>query len=285
MLRSISSKPLGFDKGNHIRTLGSMGEPLAPDVAKWFNKSFGKKLPIINTYFQTETGGIVCSPTFKNNPKEKYGTVGKPINKYLGIFVEKKNFQKKNSIKIKNPWPGCMIGITNDKYKRWNKYFDEQNNFNLFDFASYDKNRNIVIHGRLDDTINIRGHRIGSGEIEAEIIKIKDIKEACAISAPDKLEGERIIIFYTAKNKTKQNFINNQIKEMIKKNIGTFSLPKKIYFIKELPKTRSGKILRRLLKELYIDPNTSYKGDLSTIINRNLPSQIKNEIKIINNER
>ena len=123
-----------------------------------------------------------------------------------------------------------MIGITNDKYKRWNKYFDEQNNFNLFDFASYDKNRNIVIHGRLDDTINIRGHRIGSGEIEAEIIKIKDIKEVSAISAPDKLEGERIIIFYTAKNKTKQNFINNQIKEMIKKYWNLFFAKKNLFY-------------------------------------------------------
>ena len=130
-----------------------MGEPLASDVAKWFNKSFGKNLPIINTYFQTETGGIVCSPTFKNKPIEKYGTVGKPINKHLGVYIEKKKLDKKNVVKIKNSWPGCMIGIVDDKSKRWNKYFDNKNSFNLFDFASYDKKGNIIIHGRLDDVI------------------------------------------------------------------------------------------------------------------------------------
>lgn len=285
MMKSLSAISFKVHKKNNLETLGSMGEPLASDVAKWFNKSFGDNLPIINTYFQTETGGIICSPTFKDNPKEKYGTVGKPINKYLGVFIEKKNFEKKDVIKIKNPWPGCMIGIINDKNKRWKKYFDKNKNFNLFDFASTDKKNNILVHGRIDDTINVRGHRIGSGEIESEVIKIKQIKEVCAISTPDKLEGERILIFCTIKNLLNEINLESQIRKIIKINIGTFCLPKKIYFLKELPKTRSGKILRRLLKDLYLNPYEKYKGDLSTLLNNKLPSQIKKEIIFRNNEK
>ena len=285
MMKSLSTEALKFSKKNNIKTLGSMGEPLASDVAKWLNKSFGKKLPIINTYFQTETGGIICSPTFKDNPIEKYGTVGRPINKYLGVFIEKQKLDEKNTIKIKNPWPGCMIGIANDKNERWKKYFDNNNNFNLFDFASTDKKKNILVHGRIDDTINIRGHRVGSGEIESEVIKIEKIKEVCAISTPDKLEGERVLIFCTIKKLVKNKIIENQIREIIKKNIGTFCLPKKIYFLKDLPKTRSGKILRRLLKELSLNPHIAYKGDLSTLINKDLPKQIRNDIILRNNEK
>ena len=95
MMKSLSPLSFKVHKKNNLETLGSMGEPLASDVAKWFNKSFGDNLPIINTYFQTETGGIICSPTFKDNPKEKYGTVGKPINKHLGVFIEKKILKKR----------------------------------------------------------------------------------------------------------------------------------------------------------------------------------------------
>ena len=118
----------------------------------------------------------------------------------------------------------------NDKNKRWKKYFDKNKNFNLFDFASTDKKNNILVHGRIDDTINVRGHRIGSGEIESEVIKINQIKEVCAISTPDKLEGERILIFCTIKNLFNKINLEPQIRKIIKTNIGTFCLPKKFIF-------------------------------------------------------
>ena len=261
-------------KSKHLSLLGSMGEPLSKFVRYWFSKKFSTtQLQIVNTYFQTETAGIVSSPSFNDSIKKvSIGTVGKPISKYLEMFIEKTN----SEIKIKKPWPGCFIQVINNK-KLMDVYWDKDRNFRLFDLASYDKNKNIIIHGRLDDVINIRGHRIGSGEIESVLLKLKDIKEICVISVDDNLSGKKIIIFLVAKKK-----ISKSIEDLIIKNFGTFALPERIIYLSELPKTRSGKILRRVLRELYLNPSTDKLGDLSTILNKNIIIEIKN--LLINDE-
>ena len=125
------------------------------------------------------------------------------------------------------------------------------------------KNKNIFIHGRTDDVINIRGHRIGSEEIESVVLGIKEIYECCAISIINDLEGHVIYLFVVSKN----NKLNNEISKKIVSNFGSFALPKEIYYINELPKTRSGKILRRLLRSILISPYSKNYGDLSTMLN------------------
>ena len=256
----------------YLKTLGSMGEPLSSSVARWFSKIFSKrKLQVVNTYFQTETGGIICSPRHNDAIREvPFGTVGKPINKYLGVHLEKKNINK-SEIKIKNLWPGALIGVINGE-SFFKKYWDKNNSFKLFDYASMDKNKNYIIHGRLDDVINIRGHRIGSGEIESNLLKIKGLSECGAIGIEDSLEGQVLIIFYTS---YKKKNLTEKINEELIKKFGTFALPKKVIQIPEMPKTRSGKILRRLLRDIYENPYEINYGDLSTITNKKLLSEIK----------
>ena len=142
----------------------------------------------------------------------------------------------------------------------------------MFDLATV-KKKNIFIHGRVDDVINIRGHRIGSEEIESTVLKIKDIYECCAISVSDKIEGHVIYLFVAAKKK-----MNSEISNKIVSNFGSFALPKKIYYISELPKTRSGKILRRLLRSILSEPSASNYGDLTTMLNKNIIHEIKEKI-------
>ncbi len=256
----------------YLITLGSMGEHIAPSVAEWFAKNFtNKNKPIVNAYYQTENGAIIASPTYKQKTSQvPHGSAGELASKYLKINKLYKD--KKTEMKILTPWPGCMKSILNGN-KEWKKYWDKSNNFRMFDLATI-KNKNIFIHGRTDDVINIRGHRIGSEEIESVVLAIKDIYECCAISILNDLEGHVIYLFIVSKN----NKLNNEISKKIVSNFGSFALPKEIYYINELPKTRSGKILRRLLRSILIDPYSKKHGDLSTMLNSKVIQEIKKKI-------
>jgi acetyl-CoA synthetase len=261
----------------YLITLGSMGEHIAPSVAEWFAKNFtNKNKPIVNAYYQTENGAIIASPTYKQKTSlVPHGSAGKLASKFLKINKLYKN--KKMEMKIMTPWPGCMKSILNGN-KEWKKYWDKSNNFRMFDLATV-KNKNIFIHGRTDDVINIRGHRIGSEEIESIVLRIKEIYECCAISIINELEGHVIYLFVVSKN----NKLDNKISKKIVSNFGAFALPKEIYYINELPKTRSGKILRRLLRSILINPYSKNYGDLSTMLNSKVILEIKD--KIVNNDQ
>ena len=274
LMRSIDEK-INI-KSKYLKTLGSMGEPLSKHIGKWFSKKFSlKSLQVVNAYYQTENSAILASPKYNDTLKKvPFGTVGKQVNNILGMFLEK-IASKKSEIKIKNPWPGCMIGVINGK-KQFDKYWDNKSNFRLFDYASLDKNKNFVIHGRLDDVINIRGHRIGSAEVESVLLKDRNIHEVCAIGVVDELEGDLLIVFIASKHK----HLDQIIKKIITKNFGIFAVPKRIFYIPEMPKTRSGKILRRSLRDLYYKPDTTEMGDLSTMVN---PRSIDKIRKILKN--
>ena len=269
LMKAVLKKPKFQTK--YLKTLGSMGEPLAPSVAEWFANNFtNKNNAVVNTYYQTETGAIIASPTYRQKISQvPHGSVGKLASKYLKI--NKLFHSKKKEMKILTPWPGCMKRILNGN-KEWKKYWDKSNNFRMFDLATV-KKENIFIHGRVDDVINIRGHRIGSEEIESIVLKIKDIYECSAISVSDKIEGHVIYLFVVAKKK-----MDSEISNKIMSNFGSFALPKKIYYISELPKTRSGKILRRLLRSILNKPSASNYGDLTTILNKNIIYEIKEKI-------
>jgi len=259
-------------KSKYLITLGSMGEPLASSIGKWFAKSFNlKKKAIINTYFQTETCGIIASPKFTDKTVNvPHGSVGSPVNRFIKLTSLTKN--KNKEIQIKNSWPGCMKNIINGK-KEWKKYWSKKGYFRMFDLASI-QNANIHIHGRIDDVINIRGHRIGSEEIESTVLQIKEVYECSAILIDDDLEGAVIVLFIVSK---KQN-LDQKIEDKIFSNFGSFALPKKIYYLSQLPKTRSGKILRRLLRELINSPKGNNYGDTSTMINPNIIEEIQDRI-------
>ena len=261
LIRLIKSLNLNFKiQTKFVKVIGSMGEPLAPSVSYWFSKNFlNENRAVVNTYFQTETGGIICSPKHsQNNKQAPHGSVGEPFSKY--IKLNKLSKSRVNEIKIETPWPGMMKNIINGK-KEWNKYWDKNSNFRLFDLATK-KQKNIYIHGRNDDVVNIRGHRIGSEEIESVLLKIKKISECCVVTIPDKLEGSNIYLFTVSSSN-----VDDTIENKIISNFGTYALPKKIFYVLELPKTRSGKILRRLLREILLNPRLKDYGDISTILN------------------
>lgn len=259
-------------KASSLKVLGSMGEPLANIIGKWFsNFFFLNNKAIINTYFQTETGGIISSPNFKDYSKiVPHGSVGKPL--YNQINLSKLNKTTKKEIRVKNPWPGCMIDVLNG-LKVWKKYWAKNREFRLFDLATKETG-NIYIHGRIDDVINIRGHRIGSGEIESVLLKIKAVRECCAVVIPDKLEGNVIYLFISSAN-TK---IDDNINKIILEYFGTYALPKKIIYLNELPKTRSGKIMRRLLRDITVKKSKNKIGDTTTILNPNVIDDIYNKL-------
>tara|TARA_B100000963_G_scaffold1809_3_gene1369 strand:- start:9609 stop:11330 length:1722 start_codon:yes stop_codon:yes gene_type:complete len=264
--------PTNSFKTKYLNTLGSMGEPLAPNVGLWFAEKFNdKNNAIVNTYFQTETGGIISSPSYSDkiifSPHGSVGTLANNNIKISNLNKEKKEF------KIRNSWPGCMIKLLNGK-KEWDKYWDKKNYFRLFDFATKTKNY-INIHGRVDDVINIRGHRIGSEEIESTVLEIDLISECAVISSPDELAGNLINLFVVKKSK-KIKSLDNKIYKIIKKNFGVYALPKNIFYLDQLPKTKSGKILRRLLRNINDD---KISGDISTINDKNLIKKIKKTIK------
>ena len=207
-------------KVNNINSLGSMGEPLAPSVGEWFSNFFNRnKKAIVNTYFQTETSGIICSPKFNQTINTSpHGSVGNTVTN----FIKLNKFNKfKKEIKITTPWPGCMKNIINGK-REWLKYWDNNGNFKLFDLATREKN-NIYIHGRTDDVINIRGHRVGSEEIESALLTKKEISECCAVGINDKLEGSVLNIFVVSKKN-----IDKLIEKEIFSNFGAFAIPKNI---------------------------------------------------------
>ena len=165
-----------------------------------------------------------------------------------------------------------MKNVINGKIE-WNKYWDKDGNFRLFDLATT-KTNNVYIHGRNDDVVNIRGHRIGSEEIESILLKLKKITECCAVALEDKLEGSKIYLFVVSNVNLDVN-----IEKIIIANFGTYALPKKIFYVKQLPKTRSGKILRRLLRNILADPNLNDYGDTSTILNLGCLDEIKKIIR------
>lgn len=278
ILKSIIGKKK-ISLRHKISALGSMGEPLAKDVAKWYSDKFSDcKLSIINTYFQTETCGIISSPKYNSKPPKNYhGTVGKTVNKNIKIKL------KNNELVITTPWPGSMIGVVNGK-KYFKKYWDENNNFRLFDVGKFNKNKILEVYGRSDDVINVRGHRVGSGELEEKILKLNEVKEACVVAVEDELEGNRIAVFFSKSELIKNEQIKDKINTNLTNYFGNYTLPKYLIELSNLPKTKSGKILRRILRILINNPKTENIGDTSTILDKNLIKEIKIKIRDTLNE-
>ena len=267
VLRSHGHLHINDYKNSKIKTIGSMGEHLASSVGKWFSKEFNMKdKSVINTYFQTETGGVMCSPTYKDNIKDvPIGSIGKPLKGIkisIKKFVNEDNIRKKGEVMIDKPWPGCMNNIINSK-EIFKSYWSDSKKFRMFDYGSLDKKKNLKVHGRVDDVISISGHRIGTEEIESCCLELKEILEACAVSIEDKLAGEKLYLFVKTKSSSKK--LSKKIDEHLQSQLTKYHVPYKTYFLNDLPKTRSGKIMRRLVKDIL--NKKSDIGDISTLAN------------------
>jgi len=262
--------PNSFDLSN-LRLLGTVGEPINPEVWKWYFKTIGKeKCPIIDTWWQTETGGMLISslPGIETIPlKPGSGTLSIPG---VNIAVVDENGDEvpantKGYLVIKNPWPGMLLTLWNDdeKYKTvyWSKY---ENCYYPGDYALKDNDGYLWLLGRADDVLKIAGHRIGTAELESCMVSHPDVAESAACGIPDEIKGEVIIVFVVLNQGVvnNSNVLEKQLVDKIRTDIGAIATPKQIYFVSKLPKTRSGKIMRRLLKAI---GNNEQIGDVSTL--------------------
>ena len=249
-----------------LRVLGSVGEPLNPEAFEWFYKHIGKeKLPILDTWWQTETGMHMVT-TMIGEPM-KPGFAGRPLPGVVADVVDKngKSVPAGTSgfLALKEPWPSMMRAVYQDE-ERYKSYWETiPGCYTAGDLAIKDEDGYIMIIGRSDDLIIVAGHNIGSAEIESALVSHQSVAEAAAIGIPDAMKGNVVKAFVTLIDGfTPTPKLIHDLKYHVRQTLGPISVPSAIEFVDNLPKTRSGKIMRRVLKaqEMGVDP-----GDISTL--------------------
>ena len=267
-----------------LRLLGTVGEPINPEAWIWYKNVIGKdRCPIVDTWWQTETGGIMIGP-FPGAVETKPGSATLPLP---GIEVEivNKEGKKVNSneggyLIIKRPWPGMMRTIHENPERYisnyWNfiKVQNEENVYFSGDGARFDEDGYIWIMGRVDDVISVSGHRLGTMEIESALVSHDSVAEAAVVGKKDDIKGESIVAFVSLENnfQTSPELID-ELKRHVVKEIGVIAKPEKIIISDSLPKTRSGKIMRRILRSLASGEEIS--GDISTLEDSSVLEKLK----------
>jgi acetyl-CoA synthetase len=280
-IRSLMQSGDKFVEGrdlSSLKTLGTVGEPINEEAWNWYNEKVGsKKCPIVDTWWQTETGGIMIS-TMAGVTTSKPAHAGFPLPGIVPILFddEGKEILEKNKIGnlcFKQAWPGMACGIWNDHEKFFKTYYEQfTGNYLSGDGAFLDENGLYRIIGRTDDVIKVSGHRLGTAEIENAINSNIKVSESAAIGVPHDIKGEVIYAFVIAKEKTEN--LEKEISAIIQKEIGAIARPEKIFLVNDLPKTRSGKIMRRILKKIVAGEEGL--GDISTLVNPETIEQLKN---------
>lgn len=253
-----------------LKILGSVGEPLNPEAWDWYYLSVGSgHCPIVDTWWQTETGGIMLSPLPYVTPL-KAGSVGWPFYGVEAKIVDDAGKEveanEMGKLIITKPWPGMMQTIYGDHTRFVKTYFSEfPGHYFTGDLAYRDDDGDFWITGRSDDVIKVSGHRIGTGEVESALICDTKVAEAAVVAIPDAIKGQSIYAFISLKDGMQgDDDLKKELQQTVRQQIGAIAIPKYIQFAKALPKTRSGKIMRRLLRKI---ANNDIKelGDLSTL--------------------
>jgi acetyl-CoA synthetase len=256
-----------------VRVLASVGEPLNPEAYIWFRKNIGAdQAPIIDTWWQTETGCHVIAPLVMT--PEKPGSVAFPLPGFnADIFDEEANsvpLGYGGNIVNKTPWPSMLRAFFRDevRYKKeyWEMYWQAKPGTYLAgDKATRDKDGYWWIQGRIDDVLKVAGHRISNAEVESAAVSHPKVAEAAVIGQPDEVKGEKIVAFVILKTGIAEaEELKKEISTHVRKVLGPVAYPDKVYFVKDVPKTRSGKIMRRVIKAKALGKPT---GDLSALAN------------------
>ena len=278
--------PNSYDLSS-LRLLGTVGEPINPEVWMWYFNTIGKNnCPIIDTWWQTETGGIMismCTGIEIIQMKPGSGTFSLP-----GIELEivddhgkKVEVSKKGYLTVKEPWPGMLLSLWNNNERYEKTYWEKtRNSYFAGDFAYVDNDGYYWILGRADDILKVAGHRLGTIELESAFISHPSIAEAAVTSRKDEIKGETIIAFLVLRKGAElSSHLDIEVNEHIKNTIGPIASAEKIYFVNKLPKTRSGKIMRRLLKSIV---NNETIGDITTLEDEASIEEITHELQEIN---
>jgi acetyl-CoA synthetase len=269
MMRDGDKWPLGRNLSS-LRLLGTVGEPINPEAWMWYYKVIGKeKCPIVDTWWQTETGGILITPLPGAWPI-KPGSATKPFPGVDAAVIREDgspaSANEGGYLVIRKPWPGMMRTIYGQHERFKETYFVQfPGMYFTGDGARVDEDGDFWLMGRVDDVINVSGHRIGTAEVESALVSHPVVAEAAVVGMPHDIKGQGIYAFVTLKSgQAKSDDLKKALVAHVRKEIGPIATPDKIQFADSLPKTRSGKIMRRILKKIAAG-EVSDLGDTTTL--------------------
>jgi len=261
-----------------LRLLGSVGEPINPAAWEWYNRVIGKgRCPIVDTWWQTETGGILIAPMPGAVPA-KPGSGTLPMPGIIPDIVDLKGFEagtdQEGFLILRRPWPGMIRGIWGDPDRYKDQYWSRvPGAYFTGDAARRDADGYYWVLGRVDDVMNVSGHRLSTMEVESALVRHPAVAEAAVVGKPHEVTGQAVCCFVTLK---KGDFSHEQLgkdlRQWVAHEIGAFARPEEIRFTDALPKTRSGKIMRRLLREIVT--NNTVAGDVTTLEDMNVITKL-----------
>ena len=286
LIKSGEELPNKFDLSS-LRLLGTVGEPINPEAWLWYYEVIGKKeCPIVDTWWQTETGSTMLAP-IPGVTKLKPGSCTFPLPGIMADIIDESGNDLDNDMTgylvIKKPFPSQVRNIWNNKQRYINSYFPQEIGNGKYyvagDSAHKDKDGYFWILGRIDDVLNVSGHRLGTMEIESALVAHHKVAEAAVVGIPHEIKGESIMAFVVCKGTktrptgTEARELEEELRNWVAKEIGPIAKPDEIRFGDNLPKTRSGKIMRRLLRN--IAKNEDITQDTSTLENPAILEQLK----------
>ena len=281
-IRALAKHPISFvQKYNlsSLKVLGTVGEPINEEAWNWYNDNVGdKKCPIVDTWWQTETGGIMIS-SIAGVTQDKPTFATKPMMGIQPVLLDNngKEILDPNTngiLAIKYPWPSIARTIYGNHERYKNVYFTAYPGYYFpGDGAFRDENGNYRITGRVDDVVIVSGHNLGTAPIEDAINLHENVVESALVGFPHDVKGNALYAFVILKDDSKSENINMEINSLISKTIGPIAKPEKIQLVPGLPKTRSGKIMRRILRKIACGEKNNF-GDISTLLNPEIVKQI-----------
>jgi acetyl-CoA synthetase len=263
-----------------LRLLGTVGEGINPEAWIWYHRTIGgERCPIVDTWWQTETGGIMMSPLPGAIPT-KPGSCTKPVPGILPAIVDPQGMpvatHQGGWLIITHPWPGMLRGIWGDDERYQDVYWSKvPGKYLAGDNARCDDDGYYWIMGRIDDVLNVSGHRLSTIEIESALVSHPNVAEAAAIGRPDELKGEAVAVFVTLRDGEPGDTLREELKQHVRHEIGALAQPDDIHFTAALPKTRSGKIMRRLLRDIAAGEETV--GDTTTLEDYSVLAKLREE--------
>ena len=252
-----------------LRLLGSVGEPINPAAWEWYHRVIGKnRCPIVDTWWQTETGGIMIAPMPGAVPlKPGSGTLPMPgvIPEIVDLKGEPVGTDREGYLILKRPWPGMIRSIWGDPERFKEQYWSKvPGAYFTGDAARRDADGYYWVLGRVDDVMNVSGHRLSTMEVESALVRHPAVAEAAVVGKPHEITGQAVCCFVTLKKgEWNHDTLGKELRQWVAHEIGAFARPEEIRFSDALPKTRSGKIMRRLLREI-VTTNT-VSGDVTTL--------------------
>jgi acetyl-CoA synthetase len=257
-----------------LRLLGSVGEPINPEAWMWYRDTIGRgECPVVDTWWQTETGGIMISP-LPGATTLKPGSATFPVPGVSAEVVDDAGNRVEHGggyLTLTRPWPGMLRGIWNDPERYQETYWSRfEGRYFAGDGAKLDSEGYLWLLGRVDDVMNISGHRISTTEVESALVSHPAVAEAAVVGANDSTTGQAIIAYVTLRGGYEAD--ETELRNHVAKEIGAIAKPKLIYFTPELPKTRSGKIMRRLLRDVAEGRNL---GDTTTLADASVVNELQ----------